>query len=214
MDKGFLLEYLYQLPDYLIYLALGISAFLENIFPPLPGDTIVLFGSFLVGIGRLSFLGAYLSTTAGSLVGFISIYFLGRYLGRRFFIERDFRFLKANDIIKAENWFRQYGYTIILINRFIPGIRSVIALAGGISGLDPLKVAVLAVISGGLWNIIWTILGFSLGSNWDTFEASVTKIIWRYNIMLLLFLGVLILLLLVRWYFKKRKNEKLSPSDR
>jgi membrane protein DedA with SNARE-associated domain len=210
MDKGFLIGYLNQLPDYLIYLSLGISAFLENIFPPLPGDTIVLFGSFLVGIGRLSFLGAYLSTTAGSLIGFISIYFLGRYLGRRFFIERDYRFLKASDIIKAEDWFRRYGYTIILINRFIPGIRSVIALAGGISGLDSMKVAVLALISGGLWNFIWTILGFSLGSNWDTFQASVAKILWRYNIMLLIFLGVLILLLIARWYLKKKKIDKMS----
>ena len=212
MDKGFLLEYLHQLPDYLIYLSLGFSAFLENIFPPLPGDTIVLFGSFLVGIGRLSFLGAYLSTTTGSLLGFISIYFLGRYLGRRFFIERDYRFLKADDIIKAENWFRKYGYTIIVINRFIPGIRSVIALAGGVSGLDPLKVTILALISGGLWNFIWTILGYSLGSNWDAFQADVTKIIWKYNITLLLILVVVSLLLLVRWYFKKKKNERVSRS--
>lgn len=212
MDKGLLLEYLHQLPDYLIYISLGLSAFLENIFPPLPGDTIVLFGSFLVGIGRLSFLGAYLSTTAGSLVGFISIFFLGRYLGRRFFIERDYRFIKADDIIKAENWYRQYGYTIIVINRFIPGIRSVIALAGGISGLDSLKVTILALISGGLWNFIWTILGYSLGSNWDTFQADVTKIIWKYNITLLIILGVAILLLSFRWYFKKKKNEKISRS--
>ena len=210
MDKGFLLGYLHQLPDYLIYLSLGFSAFLENIFPPLPGDTIVLFGSFLVGIGRLSFLGAYLSTTAGSLVGFISIYFLGRYLGRRFFIERDYRFLKADDIIKAENWFRKYGYTIIVINRFIPGIRSVIALAGGVSGLDPLKVTILALISGGLWNFIWTILGYSLGSNWDTFQADVTKILWKYNITLLLIFGVVVLLLLVRWYLKGKKKERIS----
>ena len=209
MDKGFLLEYLNQLPDYLIYLSLGISAFLENIFPPLPGDTIVFFGSFLVGRGRLSFIGAYLSTTSGSLAGFISIYFLGRYLGRRFFIERDYRFLKANDIIKAENWFRKYGYTIILINRFIPGIRSVIALAGGISGLDALKVSILAIISGGLWNFIWAILGFTLGSNWDTFQAGLTRIVWRYNIMLLLCLGVVILYLLIRWYIKKRRIEKI-----
>jgi len=206
MDKGFLLEYLHQLPDYLIYLSLGISAFLENIFPPLPGDTIVLFGSFLVGIGRLSFIGAYLSTTAGSLAGFISIYFLGRYLGRRFFIERDYRFLKADNIIKAENWFRKYGYTIIFINRFIPGVRSVIALAGGISGLDPLKVAVLALISGGLWNFIWTILGYSLGSNWDSFEARVSRVIWHYNIMIMLFFCFLILLLLFRRYFKRKRS--------
>ena len=62
---GFL-DFLNSLPDGLIYLLLGVSAFVENVFPPVPGDTITAFGAFLVGTQRLSFFGVYLSTTAGS----------------------------------------------------------------------------------------------------------------------------------------------------
>jgi len=98
------LEYLQTLPDELVYILLGLSAFVENIFPPIPGDTITAFGALLVGIGKLSFFWVYFSTTLGSLLGFLFLFWVGRYLGRRFFVKKNYRFLKANDMIKAEEW--------------------------------------------------------------------------------------------------------------
>ena len=132
------LKYLETLPDFLIYLFLGLSAFVENLFPPLPGDTITAFGALLVGIGGLSFLGVYISTTLGSLMGFLCLFWLGGYLGRRFFINNNIRFFKEEDINKAEKWFGKYGYYLIAINRFFPGIRSAIAVVGGILHLKGL----------------------------------------------------------------------------
>ena len=101
------LNYLNSLPDGLIYLLLGVSAFVENIFPPIPGDTITAFGAFLVGIGRLDLVGVYTTTTLGSLAGFMSLFGIGRYLGRRFFMEKDYRFFKAEDLRKAETDLRR-----------------------------------------------------------------------------------------------------------
>ena len=162
-----LFEKLDRLPDSLIYLFLGLSAFIENIFPPIPGDTITAFGAFLVGIGRLHFLGVYGVTTGGSFFGFLTLFCLGRFLGKRFFIEKDYRFFRAKDIVRAQVWFRKYGYLFISINRFLPGVRSVISVAGGICRLDIFKVSLLALLSTGVWNLIWIVLGFSLGNHWD-----------------------------------------------
>ena len=125
-------EYLQSLPGILIYLFLGLSAFVENIFPPIPGDTITAFGALLVGIGGLSFFGVYFSTTLGSLLGFLFLFQLGAFLGRRFFIKKNIRFFSQKDILRAEKWFGKYGYLIIALNRFFPGIRSAIAVVGGI----------------------------------------------------------------------------------
>ena len=58
----------------LAYLVLFISAFVENVFPPIPGDSVTILGAYLVGTGILNFWGVYLATTAGSLAGFMSIY--------------------------------------------------------------------------------------------------------------------------------------------
>jgi membrane protein DedA with SNARE-associated domain len=198
------LEYLHSLPDGLIYLLLGVSAFVENIFPPIPGDTITAFGAFLVGIGRLDFFGVYISTTFGSLLGFVSLFWVGRYLGRRFFIEKDYRFFKAEDIIKAEEWYRKYGYLLIGFNRFLPGIRSVISLAGGISRLKVIGVVSLALLSCAVWNLIWILLGYVLGTNWEVFEARMSAILARYNIIVLALFALFIIFFMIRKRGKKR----------
>jgi membrane protein DedA with SNARE-associated domain len=200
-----ILEYLDSLPDYLIYVVMGVSAFVENLFPPIPGDTIVVFGAFLVGIGRLDLFWVYFSTTIGSLSGFMSLFWIGRYLGRRFFIERDYRFIKAKDIIKAEEWFRKYGYFLIVLNRFIPAIRSVISVAGGISGLSGTKVSILALLSCAGWNSIWTVLGYALGSNWEAFKTKMSAIMMRYNITILVFFCLFVLFLIIRRQYKRKK---------
>jgi membrane protein DedA with SNARE-associated domain len=199
------LEYLDSLPDYLVYVSLGLSSFVENLFPPVPGDTIIVFGAFLVGIGRLDLFWVYFSTTLGSLSGFMSLFWIGRYLGRRFFIERDYRFIKAKDIIKAEEWFRKYGYFLIVLNRFIPAIRSVISVAGGISGLSGPKVSVLALLSCAVWNIIWTLLGYALGSNWDAFKTRMSAIMMRYNIAILVLFCMFVLFIIIRRQYKRKK---------
>ncbi len=198
LDK--FLAYLDTLPELLIYLLLGLSAFLENVFPPAPGDTITAFGAFLVGTNRLGFWGMFISTTLGSLAGFMFLFWIGRLLGRRYFIERDFGYFKAEDILKAENWFKRYGYFLILINRFLPGIRSVISIVGGISGLKALKVSLLALISSGVWNMIWIGMGYTLGSNWETAKGRLVDIMTTYNFVILALLGLGILF----WVVKKR----------
>ncbi len=179
LDK--FLAYLDTLPELLIYLLLGLCAFMENVFPPAPGDTITAFGAFLVGTNRLGFLGLFISTTLGSLAGFMFLFWIGRLLGRRYFIERDFGYFKAEDILKAENWFKKYGYLLILINRFLPGIRSVISIVGGISGLQVIKVSLLALVSSSIWNMIWIGMGYTLGNNWETARGKIVEIMTTYN---------------------------------
>ena len=194
----YLLDHIDKLPAFVIYIVLGFGAFLENIFPPAPGDMIVAFGAFLVGAERLGFIGVFISTTIGSLLGFMTLFWLGGYLGRRFFIERDFFFFKKEDIIKAGNWFKKYRYFIVGFNRFFPGIRSVISIACGIYRLDRAKVFFLAFLSAALWNIIWMGIGYTLGSNWEMVEKELSTIFARYNFVVLSLLIVLFVYVIMR----------------
>ena len=178
---------------------------MENLIPPFPGDTITAFGAFLVGTGRLSLFGVYLSTTVGSSLGFIGLFLVGRYLGRRFFLKKDYRFFKRSQILKAEDWFRRYGYYLILINRFLPGIRSVISIAAGISGLKTSKVIFLSLISAALWNFIWIFMGYILGNNWGMVESKISAIFMRYNLAIFLLFIALILALIIKKKFVRKK---------
>jgi len=199
------LRWVGELPEAMIYALLGFCAFLENLFPPIPGDTITAFGAFLVGSGKLGFAGVYAVTTIGSLAGFLALFQAGSYFGRHFFIERDFWFLKACDIIRAEVWFNRYGYGLILMNRFFPGIRSAIALFGGFSRLRLPIVVLLSLVSAAVWNLIWISMGYALGSNWDHVRESIDRILYRYNIgLVILFVLACGFLLVVRYRRRRR----------
>jgi membrane protein DedA with SNARE-associated domain len=203
----YFLDTLSSLPDFLIYFLLGLSAFVENVFPPIPGDTITAFGAFLVGTQRLHFIGVYSSTTLGSLAGFMFLFWVGGLLGRRFFIAKDYWFFKAEDIIRAEEWYRKHGYFLVLLNRFFPGIRSVISIAGGISKLRAFKVAWLALISACVWNLIWMVFGYMLGNNWETASDKISYFLARYNYAILILLGLVVACFVVMKMMKKAKGK-------
>lgn len=198
------LNELRSFPDVLIYVFLGLSAFVENLVPPIPGDTITAFGAFLVGVGRLSFVGVYISTTVGSLLGFLCLFWVGGLLGRHFFIERDFRFLRAKDIIKVEEWFSRYGYLLILFNRFMPGVRSAVALAAGISRFRTIPVLILSLLSCAAWNLIWIFMGHTLGTHWETVEREMGAFMVRYNAAVIILIVLVVLFFILKKRFRKK----------
>lgn len=167
---------------FFLYLFLFGSSVLENLFPPIPGDTITVFGAFLVGIGKLDFLIVYAVTTLGSSVGFILLFYAGAFLEMEFFLNTRFKIFSSRKIIAAEKWFSRYGYYVVLLNRFLPGVRSVISIAAGISGLNGMKVFLLSLVSAMGWNFLWIYTGYTLGNNWQIVQEKISIIIRNYNI--------------------------------
>jgi membrane protein DedA with SNARE-associated domain len=187
-------DYIITLSPGWFYFALFISAYIENIFPPLPGDTVTVFGAYLVGKSQERVAEVFLSTTAGSLAGFMTYYALGRWIHPEFFIRRNFKFLPAEQFQKAGKWFERYGLWVVLLNRFFSGIRSVISLVSGLYRLPWLAVLVIAGIGCSFWNgmLIWA--GYELGTNWRRVEG----IFGKYNRVLLIVAVSLVAVWLVR----------------
>ena len=194
--------------EILLYILLFLSAIIENLFPPIPGDTITGFGAFLVGTGRLNFWIVYAVTTAGSLLGFMALFILGRYFGYNFFMKRNYKFFSKETIESAIPWFSKYGYLVVLANRFMPGIRSVISLAAGILRLNPLFTGLAALISAAVWNLIFIAVGFSLGTNWDIVKEKFELILRNYNIAAGIIILLIVSALCVKIFLKKRREKK------
>jgi membrane protein DedA with SNARE-associated domain len=199
------IAYLLPQSDIFLYLFLFLSAVIENLFPPIPGDTITAFGAFLVGTGRLSYVLVYLATTAGSVTGFMILVLLGRFLEREFFMKKNYRFFSAESILSAEKWFSRYGYFVVLGNRFLPGIRSVISLVSGITQLNLLKVFILSIVSASIWNLLWIHIGFLLGNNWHSVRHRAEHLIRQYNIAAGIIIALAIIVFIVYKLIKKRQ---------
>lgn len=201
-----LIEKVLNAPGEVLYIFLFLSALVENLFPPIPGDTITALGAFLVGQGKLDFFLVYIITTLGSTAGFIMLYGLGWFLGKEFFIQKDFRFFPAKSISHGEHWFSRFGYFVVLANRFLPGIRSVISLVAGASMLRPLKVILYSLLSAAVWNYIWIQAGYSLGNNWAEVRNGIESLLRKYNIAAAVILAIAVLIWAGYKIYTKKKT--------
>ena len=176
----------------------------ENIFPPSPSDSVVVFMGALVGFGKVDSVPLLIFSTIGSSLGFITMFWLGRAFGNRIIESKRFKFINEEDMIKPKKWFSKYGYTVIFFNRFLSGTRAVISFFAGISGLKILLTIILATASSLIWNFLLIYLGMTFGENWPI----VVEYIDRFGTIIMIAVIAVVIFFAVRWWINRKKENK------
>ena len=78
-----IVEWMSSLPALWAYIMILVIAYGENVLPPIPGDMIIVFGGYMVGIDRLDITPVIILSTIGGSLGFMTMYVLGNRIGRR-----------------------------------------------------------------------------------------------------------------------------------
>lgn len=182
--------------------ALFIS-FFENIFPPSPSDTILLFMGTLAAFGKVGFIELIIFATIGSTLGFLLMYLLGKFFGHRIIHSNKFPFVNERTLEKPRVWFNNWGYTIIIINRFLSGTRAVISFFAGITDLRIDLTIILSTVSALLWNAILIILGMTAGKNWRLVDS----ILEMYGNIVMIIVALIAVFYLVRFFVRKKKRQ-------
>jgi membrane protein DedA with SNARE-associated domain len=190
-----------QLTPLWIYAALFLFSFIENVFPPSPSDIVVVIGGSLISTGVIGFIPTLIITSIGSVTGFMTLFYLGSIIDKKIIHSGRLRFISVKGVDKAEAWFNKYGYTIIAINRFLPGTRSVISLFAGMSKLNFKKTILLATLSALLWNSIIIYLGMIFGNNVERVDYYLSQ---YQNIAIAL--TVLVAAIFIINFFRKKKK--------
>ncbi|HQF41371.1 MAG TPA: DedA family protein [Ignavibacteriaceae bacterium] len=185
-----------------VYILLFAFAYIENLFPPSPSDTVIVIGGTLVGTNYLHFVPALIFATGGSIAGFLTAFGIGWLLDKKLIHSGKLKFLNVQAIEKAETAFRKWGYYLIVANRFLPGTRAVISFFGGMSRLDVHKTMFLSSISSLLWNIILIYLGIVFGEN----VAIVDKYLNTYSNIVVTVTIIIILVFVINYFIKRKKN--------
>ena len=196
------LHQLQSLDPLVIYLCIFGIAFIENIFPPSPSDMVLVFGGSLVGLGVVGYTGSLLCATAGSTLGFMTMYKIGDWFGVHILESGKISFLPVESVKKAEAWFLKYGYWIIVANRFLAGTRAVVSFFAGMSELSFAKTTLLSFVSALLWNAILITAGYYLGHNWEHIQEYVET----YSTIVTAIVAVVVLIFVARYFLKKRKS--------
>jgi len=158
------------LPVWLVYLILLVTAAVENMIPPFPGDTITVFGAYMSGLGLLDPLAVLAFTAAGNLGSNVLLYYIGVAHGRDF-IHRHPHLFHEKLLPRVALFYRKWGARMIIFSRFLVGLRSVVPLFAGASRLKPRKFFIPVTISIIIQHCLLVWLGYTLGTQWERVKS-------------------------------------------
>jgi membrane protein DedA with SNARE-associated domain len=196
-----MLDWLAALPTAALYASMFIVAAIENVFPPIPADTIVAFGSFLAARGQGTILGAFLTTLLGNLSGAAIMYAAGRKYGAERIEKRLLKDKGAAAEGKLHALYDRYGMFALFLSRFVPGVRAIVPPFAGALKLPFIPALLVMGIASGIWYGLVAYLAFRLGSDWDALQSAIRQ----YGTIMASVAVGLVLIGAIVWFFKRRK---------
>lgn len=201
------INWINSLPAVSIYLVFFVVAYIENIIPPIPGDLLVAFGGYLAAESVVGLFPILALTTFASVIGFMTMYWLGSHWGTKIEEKKDkfwlAKFISLEYINKVQLWMQHWGMGVILANRFLAGTRSVISLTAGISHTRISYTVISSTISSVLWNGILLGFGWVVHENWYVIGDYLTV----YGRIILAAIILFLLVKLGMSYYRKNKPE-------
>jgi membrane-associated protein len=185
------------------YVILFLIVFCETglvVTPVLPGD------SLLFAVGTFAALGSFDLTllivilTIAAIAGDTVNYWMGNYLGPKFFHGEGSRFLNKKHIERTHQFYEKHGGKTIIIARFIPIIRTFAPFVAGIGSMNYRKFIAYNVIGGIVWVVSLTLAGYFFGT--------IPVIKGNFSLVVIAIIIVSILPGVVEFLRQRKKNKK------
>lgn len=198
-------QFLKHIPQNAWWFFVFFSAFMENIFPPYPGDSVIVLGGYLWGAGKMSFWSLATSVYAGNLAGAGVMYYFGEHVldffRKRFRNKWTQEVLDPESLKKTESWFKKWGVIAVIFSRFSAGIRFFVAIVAGMFRMNIFVFMLCFSIATFLWNSLLIYGGYVLGENW----RKVIDYMQLYNTVIIGVIGIAVIIWLL--YRRKKKQQ-------
>ncbi|GAA1590224.1 DedA family protein [Actinoplanes couchii] len=194
------------------YLAIGGVIVVESFGVPAPGQTIMVAGSIYAGYGRMNIFLVALISFVTAVVGDNIGYWIGLRGGRKI-VHRwgKYIFVTPARLAKAEEFFARRGNRIIVVARFIDGLRQLNGVIAGITRMPWKTFLLYNAIGAALWVGFWCTLAYFLGANLVTIMGHVHKYQWPAIGLVVLAIGTYVVLH-VR-HIRKRKARTTTVEE-
>ena len=182
---------------------------LESMVFPVPSEAVLPPAGWLAFEGRMSFWGAFLAATAGTLVGSLLSYAMGLY-GIRPLLQKwgKYVLVKPKHLDMTHAFFEKRGAAFaIFLSRFVPVVRHLISIPAGSARMALVPFCVATVAGGAAWNLILLYAGFKLGENWH----AVTEMVETAKVPILVG-AVLLAAGLAAWFVMKKRKEAAAAA--
>jgi membrane protein DedA with SNARE-associated domain len=200
----FIIEFLKHALETWGYWAVLVALLCENAGVPLPGETILLFASFLAYKGeRLQIQWIIVIGIVACTIGDNIGYWIG-HRGGRPLLDHWKRFFRITheDIVKGEQFLNRYGWFAIFIARFIAGMRIVAGPMAGILCMPWKKFVTANFCGAAVWVTTISLVGYAFGSKSDELLGFLERL---NNFVLIAIVGAI-----VAWWFWRRRKSRAA----
>lgn len=142
---------------------------MESMVFPVPSEAVMPPAGWAAYDGRMSFWGAFVAGTAGTIVGSLLSYWMGL-RGVRPFLEKYGKYVHVTPrhLDVTYRFFDRRGAAYaIFLSRFVPVVRHLISIPAGSARMPLVPFLVATTLGGGLWNLILLYAGYKLGENYE-----------------------------------------------
>lgn len=160
-----ILAWLASLPEPLLYAALVVAAFAENVFPPLPADSVIALGAFVAAQGSGSATGVFLATMFGNIGGAMLMYALGHRFGLPWLTHRFPSLCQVGAAERMGERFASQGLYAVMVSRFLPGVRALVPPLAGAMGLGAGRALLAMSVASAVWYGLVCLVAFRAGAN-------------------------------------------------
>ena len=175
------------------YLGIFLLMVAESATLPVPSEVVLPLGGYLVSQGRLEFWSTVAVATVGSMVGTMVDFGIGYYLGRPAVLRygRIVRFSEKR-LGTTEKWFAVHGRSVVLLARFVPLLRTLIAFPAGIVRMDVKRFLIYSAVGILVWDIALVYLGDLAGQNSAAIANTLQVYFLPLGVAALVIAGVLV----------------------
>lgn len=189
-----------------VYVILFVIIFAETglvVTPFLPGDSLFFAAGALAAASKLDIRILIVLFLIAAILGNITNYAIGRYIGPRIFQIKS-RWIKIEYLERTKAFYDKYGVTAVVLSRFVPIFRSFVPFVAGIGQMPWGTYVFYTILSGVLWVIPITLLGYLFG------DLPIIK--HNFSLAILGVIGISLLPVVVQAainFFKKSQNKAL-----
>jgi membrane protein DedA with SNARE-associated domain len=187
------------------YLGVAFFIFFEDFGIPLPGEAMLIAAALYAGTGGLNIVLVGVIALAAAIAGDNIGYAIGRFGGREL-VERFGRyvFLTPTRLDHAEEFFGRHGGKIVVIARFVEGLRQLNGIIAGVVEMHWARFLLFNAIGAAAWVGLWTTLGYVAGDHVETIS--------RYTTYVAEGLAVIAVILIVRAVIRSRRKRREARS--
>ena len=166
--------------------------FVENLFPPIPSELVMLNAGLLVAMGDATLPAVIIAGVAGSMVGAFLWYAVGRYFGRDLIVHHGRRLrIRPSDIEKGEAWFERRGGWAVFIGRVIPIVRTFVSVPAGVARMRLSTFTIFSLAGTIIWTTFLAVVGREVGERTRNVERGAGDLLLWIDRFQLLVIAVL-----------------------